>query len=87
MVAASVEQLGDIGGELQAAKANIKFRYLVLPDGTRIPLHGVIDPRGRRVTAGAAIARAFTHIHGEGVLVRKGRSFAILAAEAGGAPV
>lgn len=44
---ASVGQSSDIGEFGRGAKGDLQFRYLVLPDGTRLPLRGSIDLRGK----------------------------------------
>lgn len=47
LVIASVGQSGDIGEFGRGAQGQLQFRYLVLPDGTRLPLRGFIDLRGK----------------------------------------
>jgi len=44
LVTASVEQSRDIG-EFHGANGQFRFRYVVLPDGTRLPLRGIADFR------------------------------------------
>jgi hypothetical protein len=44
---ASVGQSSDIGEFGRGAQRQLQFRYLVLPDGARLPLHGLIDLRGK----------------------------------------
>lgn len=47
LVMASVGQSSDIGEFGRGAQGQLQFRYLVLPDGTRLPLRGLIDLRGK----------------------------------------
>jgi hypothetical protein len=42
LVTASVEQSKDIG-EFHGANGQLRFRHVVLPDGTRLPLRGIAD--------------------------------------------
>ena len=49
LVTASVEQSSDIGEFGRGAQGQLQFLYLVLPDGTRLPLRGVVDLRGKGV--------------------------------------
>ena len=61
LVIASVGQSSDIGEFGRGAQGDLQFRYLVLPDGTRLPLRGSIDLRGKganlnKVEKGVVIA-------------------------------
>ena len=47
LVMASVGQSSDIGEFGRGAQGQLQFRYLALPDGTRLPLRGLIDLRGK----------------------------------------
>lgn len=47
LVMASVGESSDIGEFGRGAEGQLQFRYLVLPDGTRLPLRGFIDLRGK----------------------------------------
>ena len=47
LVMASVGQSSDIGEFGRGAQGQLQFRYLVLPDGTRLPLRGFLDLRGK----------------------------------------
>jgi len=47
LVMASVGLDSDIGPFGRGAKGELIFRYLVLPDGTRLPLRGFIDLKGK----------------------------------------
>jgi len=59
-VVASIEQSSDIKELGQAAKAQLRFRYLVLRDGKRLPLRGTVDVRGKGVNKALLIAGAVT---------------------------
>ena len=47
LVMASMEQSSDIGEFARGAKGTLRFKYLVLPDGARLPLRGIVDLRGK----------------------------------------
>jgi hypothetical protein len=46
-VMASVVQSSDIGEFGRGAQGQLQFRYLVLPDGAKLPLRGGVDLRGK----------------------------------------
>ena len=46
LVAALLEDIKDVGEFGRGAKGQLRFKYLVLPDGTRVPLRGVVDLKG-----------------------------------------
>ncbi|MBV8821023.1 MAG: hypothetical protein JO022_21875 [Acidobacteriaceae bacterium] len=74
---ASIENASDIKELGGAAKAQIRFRYLVLPDGKRVPLRGSVDLRGKGHNKALLIAGAVTV---DGSLATKtGLGFAIPA--------
>jgi hypothetical protein len=56
LVAAMMDQATDVKEFGRAAKGQLQFKYLVLPDGTRIPLRGIVDLKGRRVNKGEIVA-------------------------------
>jgi hypothetical protein len=76
-VAASVEQSSDIGEFGKGATAQLRFKYLLLPNGTRLPLRGILDLRGKDVNKTALIA--LSPVFGTGVFSITGDSFAISA--------
>jgi len=47
LVTASMEEVSDIGEFGRGAKGQIRFKYLVLPDGARLALRGIVDLRGK----------------------------------------
>jgi hypothetical protein len=76
-VAASVEQSSDIGEFGRGAAGQLRFKYLLLPDGTRMPLRGILDLRGKDVNKTAVVALGV--VFGTGVFSITGDSFAISA--------
>ena len=63
LVIASVEASSDIGEFVRGARGQLQFRYLVLPDGTRLPLRGLVDSRGKGAnltTVGKVIVAAIS---------------------------
>lgn len=77
LVVASMDQSSDIKELGRGAKGQLSFKYLVLPDGTRLPLRGAADLQGKDVSKGLLIAG--TVAFGTGVLANTGRGFAIPA--------
>jgi hypothetical protein len=77
LVAASMEQSSDIGEYGRGARAQLRFKYLALPDGTRLPLRGIVDLQGKKVSKTAIIVG--TVAFGTGVLSVTGGGFAIPA--------
>jgi hypothetical protein len=57
-VLASVEQSSDIGAVGKGAKGELRFRYVVLPDGTHLPLRGTADFRGGSINKALVITMA-----------------------------
>jgi len=47
LVVASMDQLSDIKDFGRAAKGKLSFKYLVMPDGTRVPLRSEVDLSGK----------------------------------------
>ena len=47
LVVASMDQLSDIKDFGRAAKGQLNFKYLVMPDGTRMPLRGQVNLSGK----------------------------------------
>jgi hypothetical protein len=56
LVAAMMDEATDVKEFGRAAKGQLQFKYLVLPDGTRMPLRGIVDLKGRSVNKGELIA-------------------------------
>lgn len=46
-VVASMDQLSDIEDFRRAAKGELSFKYLVMPDETRVPLQGEVELSGK----------------------------------------
>jgi hypothetical protein len=65
LVAGMMDQATDVKEFGRAAKGQLQFKYLVLPDGTRMPLRGIVDFKGMGVNKGELIAL--------GALVGEGR--------------
>lgn len=90
LVVASMDQLSDIKEFGRAAKGELSFKYLVMPDGTRVPLRGEINLSGKSTTkqnvgdetARLAATAALVAAGGGGSLMgagAPGRGFAVLA--------
>jgi hypothetical protein len=77
LVAASMEQSSDIGDYGRGAKGQLRFKFLTLPDGTRLPLRGIVDLRGKGLNKTALIAA--TVAFGAARLSATGSGFAIPA--------
>jgi hypothetical protein len=77
LVAASMEQSSDVGEYGRGAKAQLRFKFLALPDGTRLPLRGIVDLQGKSLNKTALIAA--TVAFGTSVLSVTGSGFAIPA--------
>jgi len=77
LVAASTEQSTDIGEYGRGAKGQLRFKFLALPDGTRLPLRGIVDLQGKKWNKTAIIVG--TVAFGTGVLSITGNGFAIPA--------
>jgi len=60
LVTASVEESSDIGEFGRGAGGQLRFKYVLLPDGTRLPLRGIVDLRGKNVNKGVLAAIAVT---------------------------
>jgi hypothetical protein len=76
LVTASVEQASDIGEYGRGAKAQLRFKYVVLPDGTQLPLRGIVDLQGKNENKATLAAFAVIRL---GVLSITGAGFAIPA--------
>lgn len=76
LVMASMEAK-DIGEYGRGAKGQLQFKFLTLPDGTRLPLRGNVDFQGKKVGKAALIVG--TVALGTGVLSVTGSGFAIPA--------
>jgi hypothetical protein len=76
LVTASVEQSSDIGEYGRGAKAQLRFKYVVLPDGTQLPLRGIVDLQGKSKNKATLAAFAVIRV---GVLSITGAGFAIPA--------
>jgi hypothetical protein len=77
LVAAYMEQSSDIGDYGRGAKGQLRFKFLAMPDGTRVPLRGVVDLRGKGSNKTALIAA--TVVFGASRLSATGSGFAIPA--------
>jgi hypothetical protein len=77
LVVASVEHSSDLGEYGRGAKAQLRFTFLALPDGTRLPLRGIVDLQGKKWGKTALIVG--TVAFGTGVLGITGGGFAIPA--------
>ena len=77
LVVASMDRASDIKELGGGAKGQLSFKYLVLPDGTRLPLRGSVDLQGKDVSKGLLIVG--TVAFGAGVASNTGRGFAIPA--------
>jgi hypothetical protein len=89
LAVASFDGASDVKGFGRGAKGQLRFKHLVLPDGTRLPLRGIVDLQGKsvsktRLTASAvAIDAALGAASGiAGVASIMGQGFAILAGTA-----
>lgn len=76
LVSASVEQSSDIGEYGRRAEGQLRFKYLLLPDGTRLLLRGIVDLQGKSVNKGVLAAIAVVNTAGLSIT---GTSFAIRA--------
>jgi hypothetical protein len=76
LVAASVEESNDIAEHGRGATGQLRFKYLVLPDGTRLSLRGIVDLQGKDVSK--AVLAVLTVIRPAGLSIT-GTSFAIRA--------
>jgi hypothetical protein len=76
LVTASVEQSSDIGEYGRGAKVQLRFKYVVLPDGTQLPLRGMVDLQGKSENKATLAAFAVIRV---GVLSITGAGFAIPA--------
>ena len=56
LVAAFVDQASDVKEFGRGAKGQLQLRYLVLRDGTRVPLRGTVDLHGQSVKKGEMVA-------------------------------
>jgi hypothetical protein len=76
-----MEQASDVKEFGRGAKGHLRFKYLVLPDGTRLPLRGIVDLTGKSVNKGVLIvALAAVGLRGaSGVTAVTGLGFAIPA--------
>ncbi len=80
LVVASMDQPSDIKELGRGAKGQLRFNYLVLPNGTRLPLRGAVDLQGKFVSKGlieAAVAPGISPLGGG--LMLPGMGFAIPA--------
>jgi hypothetical protein len=76
LVTASVEQSSDIGEYGRGAKAQLRFKFLLLSDGTQLPLRGIIDLQGKNENKATLVPFAVIRV---GVLSITGTGFAIPA--------
>ncbi len=76
LVVASMDQASDIKELGRGARGQLSFKYLVLPDGSRLPLRGEIDLQGKDFNKGLLITT--TAVFGVGAAIT-GRGFAIPA--------
>lgn len=76
LVTASVEESSDIGEFGRGAGGQLRFKYLLLPDGTRLLLRGIVDLQGKNVNKGALAALAVINTAGLSIT---GTGFAIHA--------
>lgn len=76
-VTAAVEQSKDIGELGQRAIGQIRFKYLVLPEGTRLAIRGTLDLQGKGMNKGFLIGMSLTF--GSGPASITGSGFAIPA--------
>jgi hypothetical protein len=76
-VTASIEWSSDIGEYGRGARAHLRFKSLVLPDGTHLPLRGIIDLQGKEVSK--AFIAVLTVIRPMGGGSMTGTGFAIRA--------
>jgi len=59
-VAASMQGLSDNKSFGRAAKGQLEFKYVVLPDGTRVPLRGEVDFTGKSTHTKGVVGEAAT---------------------------
>jgi hypothetical protein len=78
LVAAYMEQANDVKDFGRGAKGQLRFKYLVLPNGRQLPLRGIVDFRGMSVSKGVLIATAVL-FGGSTAASVKGLGFAIPA--------
>jgi len=90
LVVASMDQLSDIKDFGRAAKGELRFKYLLMPDGTKVPLRGEVDLSGKTAikknvadeTVTLAATAALVAAGGGGSLMgagAPGTGFAVLA--------
>ena len=60
LVVASMQELSDSKSFGRAAKGQLVFKYVVLPDGTRLPLRGVVDFTGKNTLKKGIAAESAT---------------------------
>jgi hypothetical protein len=77
LVAAYIEQENDIGEYGHGAAAQLRFKFLTLPDGTRLPMRGIVDLQGKEV--GKPTLVVGTVLAGVNMLAATGSGFAIPA--------
>lgn len=76
---ASMDQASDIKDHFRGARGQLNFRYLVLPDGTRLLLRGTVALAGNDTTKRKGVLIAEVAWAGVGVLAETGLGFAIPA--------
>jgi len=90
LAVASMDMLSDIKEFGREAKGKLRFKYLVLPDGTKVPLQGEVDLSGKNTyaenvgdeAARLAATAALVAAGGSGSLIgagAPGTGFAVLA--------
>jgi len=77
LVAAYTESSSDIGEYGKGAKAQLRFKFLALPDGTQLPLRGIVNFQGEKWGKTALVVG--TVIAGTGLLSVTGSGFGIPA--------
>lgn len=79
LVIATMGQASDIKDHFRGARGQLNFQYLVLPDGTRLPLRGTVALAGNDTTKRKGVLIAEVAWLGVGVLAETGLGFAIPA--------
>ncbi len=90
LVVASMDQLSDIKDFGRAAKGQLRFKYLVMPDGVKVPLRGEVNFSGKSTVkenvadqgARLALTAALVAAGGGGSLLgagAPGKGFAVIA--------
>jgi len=77
LAVASIDESNDVKELGRGAKGQLVFKYLAIPDGTRLRLRGAVDLRGKTINKGALIGA--TVLFGAGAASITGQGFAIPA--------